>query len=142
MHLLRNIQRLLTFVPRAWHRHGFGVHSPHDYELVKDVLFEKMAYYAYDEQSLTRNKDRQMYRLKLHFGDNLIYAENDADGIYEQLASSVADGKVLVIENLSGKNYPLWKKILGDNRARVTFDMGNRGLVLFDKKRIKQNYLL
>ena len=83
-----------------------------------------------------------MYRLKLHFGDNLIYAENDADGIYEKLASSADDRKALVIDHLSGSNYPLWKKILCDSRARVTFDMGNRGLVLFDKKRIKQNYLL
>lgn len=83
-----------------------------------------------------------MYRLKLRFGDNLVCAERDADGVYEQLASSSDDTKVLVIDSLSGVNYSLWKKILVDSRARVTFDMGNRGLVLFDKKRIKQNYLL
>lgn len=142
MYLLRYIQRLLTFIPRVWHRHGFGVHSPHDYELVRDVLFEKLAYYAYEEQSLSESQDRQMYRLKLRFGDNLVCAERDADGVYEQLASSSDDTKVLVIDSLSGVNYSLWKKILVDSRARVTFDMGNRGLVLFDKKRIKQNYLL
>ena len=58
------------------------------------------------------------------------------------LACSDDDSKALVIDNLSGCNYPLWLKILDDSRARVTFDMGNRGLVLFDRKRIKQNYLL
>lgn len=142
MYLLRYIQRLFTFIPRIWHRHGFGVHSPHDYELVKDVLFEKMAYYAYEEQSIISKADRQMYRLKLRFGDNLMYSKADVDVLYEQLACSDDDGKALVIDNLSGCNYPLWLKILDDSRARVTFDMGNRGLVLFDRKRIKQNYLL
>lgn len=142
IYILRYIQRGLTYIPRIWHRNGFGVHSPHDYELVKDVLFEKMAYYAYDDQSLVTEADRQIYRLKLRFKDKLVCVSDDAKDKYNQYASSDDDSSVVVIEDISGKNYPLWKEVLRDSRARITFDMGNRGLILFDRKRIKQNYLL
>lgn len=140
--IYRYLQRIVSFIPRAWHRKGFGVHSPHDYELVKDVLFEKMAYYAYEDQSLTTKTDKQLYRLNLRFGERLVVASKDAPEIYEQYASSDDDSKVMVVEGISGCNDPLWRKIVQDSRARVTFDLGNRGLVLFDKKRVKQNYLL
>ncbi len=146
MNLLRYIQEIVTCVPRFWHRHGFGIHSPHDYELVKDVLYENLSYYAYDEQNLVSSQDKQLYRIKLHFAERLVcigsVSAKLAKETYEVYASSNDDTKVLVVESLNGSNYSLWKHILDDQRARVTFDMGKRGLVLFDRKRIKQNYLL
>lgn len=145
MCLLRYIQLIITYIPRLWHRHGFGIHSPHDYELIKDVLYENLSYYAYNDQNLTSSEDKQLYRIKLHFGHRLVYIGdkqcNKMD-FYDKYASSGDDTKVLVIDSLNSSNYNLWKVILKDPRARVSFDMGNRGLVLFDKKRIKQNYLL
>jgi len=142
MHIKRHIQRAITFVPRRWHRHGFGVQSPFDYELVKDVLFENLAYYAYEDLNLKSKKEKQLYRLKLRFGDKLICADKEAHQKFEQFANSPDDSYVMVIENISGKNHFLWLKILQDKRATVTYDLGNRGLVLFNRKRIKQNYLL
>lgn len=142
MILPRKIHRTVTYIPRAWHRRGFGVQSPYDYELVRDVLFERLSYYAYEDQNLRTRRQRLLYRLKLRFGDKLTCAADDADDIYERVASSYIDGDVLFVERISGDNVKLWRKILKDQRARVTYDLGSDGLVLFDSRRCKQNYLL
>lgn len=142
MNIGRNIHRTLTFIPRAWHRRGFGVQSPSDYELVRDVLCESLAYYAYEEQNLKTKTERLLYRLKLHYGDALVHEYDDANAMYDSLAGAEDDKRVLWIANISTHNYSLWKRILKDPRARVTYDMGRTGLVSFDRKRIKQNYLL
>ena len=46
------------------------------------------------------------------------------------------------MEHTHNENASLWDDIVRDTRAIVTFDMGRRGMVTFDKKRIKQNDLL
>ncbi len=126
-------------MPRWWHRHGFGIQSPTDYELVRDVLFEPLHYYAYNEQGLNNEADRQLYRIRLWQPDVLIVC-SPAD--YERALLSFSDNTVMVIEDISGSNEGLWQQVLLDPRARITFDMRHRGLILFDSKRIKQNYIL
>ena len=34
---------------RFLHRYGFGIQSPWAYSLVRNVLFESLRYYAYDD---------------------------------------------------------------------------------------------
>lgn len=126
-------------MPRWWHRHGFGVQSPSDYELVRDVLFEPLHYYAYQDQGLRTPAERQLYRIRLWRPDSrIIHSPQE----YQSAAALATDDTVMVIEDISGQNEGIWQQILHDPRARVTFDMRNRGLVLFNSKRIKQNYLL
>lgn len=71
------ITQILTYPLRAWHRHGFDVQSPWAYEMVCDVLFEHLRYYAYDQLSLLRkvfttegasttDMDEQLFRLANH----------------------------------------------------------------------------
>ena len=56
-------------------RHGFGIQSPWAYSFLKDVLYEKLRYYAYDELSVLfpdRRKseirrDEQLFRLVNYF---------------------------------------------------------------------------
>ena len=71
------ITQILTYPLRAWHRHGFDVQSPWAYEMVCDVLFEHLCYYAYDQLSLLRkvfttegasttDMDEQLFRLANH----------------------------------------------------------------------------
>ena len=129
-------------MPRIYHRHGFGVQSPHDYELVRDVLFEKLSYYAYNEHNLKSRLDKLKYRLQLRYGNKLVCVNENAGKVYESILQTDDDSKVLLVEKISGRNHYLWKQILRDERARVTFDMGAYGLVILDRKRIKQNYLL
>lgn len=139
MSFTRTLYNLRTALPRWWHRHGFGIQSPTDYELVRDVLFEPLHYYAYDEQGLRSKADRQLYRIRLWQPDTIIV---NCPADYDNALPCVSDNTVMIVENISGSNEQLWQKILLDPLARVTFDMRHRGLILFDSKRIKQNYIL
>jgi len=117
----------------------FIIQSPSDYELVRDVLFEPLHYYAYREQGLASPLSRQLYRIRLWRPDAVVVCNARE---YEAAALQAGDDTVVVVEDISGRNERLWQQVLRDERARVTFDMRQRGLVLFNKKRIKQNYLL
>ena len=67
MNLRRTIHLLITSPARAIHRRGFGVQSPWAYELIRDVLFEPLPYYAYREQNLTTPLQQQLYRIRNHY---------------------------------------------------------------------------
>lgn len=146
MNLRRTTHLIITALPRAIHRRGFGVQSPWAYELVRDVLFEPLQYYAYEEQHLTTRRQKQLFRIKNHYRNNPIIIINDKARVaaeqYEQALQHVTTDTILIIENINNENAKLWDFIVKDPRAIVTFDMRYRGMVTFDPKRIKQNYLL
>lgn len=146
MNIQRQISLLLTALPRMAHRHGFGVQSPSDYELVRDVLFESAHYYAYEEQGLTSHLDQQLYRIRNHFkhSDIIIIKETGAEAQLHFLhaMSHATPTTVIIIEHTHHHNATLWHTAVSDTRTVLTFDMGQRGLILFTPKRIKQNYLL
>lgn len=146
MNLRRTISLILTAPNRARHRHGFGVQSPWAYELVRDVFFETNHYYAYQEQHLATKSDQQLYRIRNHFRHHdlsiIDTTGNSAAEQYERFAASASPTTVLVIEHAHNHNAHLWQHIVSDPRAIITFDLGKRGLVVFDPKRIKQNYTL
>ncbi|MCD8235737.1 MAG: hypothetical protein LUD00_03590 [Prevotellaceae bacterium] len=215
----RNIVHKLTaWAARAIHRKGFGVQSPWAYELVRDVFFEQLPYYAFKElkeqtRSMnTKNKNirhnEQLFRIahylhpssiveindgcpagllylaaphsdipytlithsepptqfknafrgKVITGNHLttlqslftqdspvgilhICDTNEAESIYDWAVKNTDDNSVIILENLA-RNAVLWKKIISDERAIITFDFSKWGMIVFDKKRVKQNYLL
>ncbi len=139
MSLARTLYNIRTAPARWWHRHGFGIQSPTDYELVRDVLFEPLPYYAYHEQGLNTPARQQLYRIRLWKPDTIVICSAPE---YDEAVKHFDDHTVMVIEDISGKNEQLWQRVLLDRRARVTFDMRHRGLILFDSKRFKQNYIL
>lgn len=146
MNLRRTIHLILTALPRAIHRRGFGVQSPWAYELIRDVLFEPLPYYAYDEQKLDTPMQRQLFRIRNHFqGHPLVIIDdkgNEATKHYEETLRTATPDTVLIVEHIDDENATLWTHIVNDPRAIITFDMRQRGMVILDKKRIKQNYLL
>lgn len=145
MNIFRTLYIALTYPARLMHRQGFGVQSPNDYSFVRDVLFEDLHYYAYEEQNIRTESDRQLWRLRYHFRTaELIYVSptDDAAKIYEETADAANGNTVLVVDGLMHKNALLWRRVLRDSRARVTFDLMDRGIITFDQKRIKQNYIL
>ena len=146
MNSQRTTHILLTALPRACHRRGFGVQSPWAYELIRDVLFEPLPYYAYDEQKLTTPMEQQLFRIRNHYQGhpiNIIDEKGDAAAKrYEGTVQKATPETVLIMEHIDDENANLWTKVVDDPRAIITFDMRRRGLVIFDPKRIKQNYLL
>lgn len=146
MKIQRRLHLLRTYVARRIHRHGFGVQSPWAYELVRDVLYEPRAYYAYDDLHLTTDSDRQLWRLRNHFRHEQLHYFGPADAEvfskYNDIASVADAHTYVIIDGISTTHYALWQTILKDPRATVTFDMGHRALITFDNKRIKQNYIL
>lgn len=146
MNLRRTISLILTAIPRAIHRRGFGVQSPWAYELVRDVLFESLPYYAYDEQKLSSPMQQQLFRIRNHFqGQPIVVIDEKGEKASQQceeVLQTVTPDTVLILEHISDENADLWTRMVDDSRTIITFDMRKRGLVIFDKKRIKQNYLL
>lgn len=146
MNWRRTTHLLLTALPRAFHRRGFGVQSPWAYELIRDVLFEPLSYYAYDEQKLTTPMQRQLFRIQNHYqGHPIVIIDEKGDEAvrhYEESVQKATPETVLIMEHIDDENANLWTHTVNDPRAIITFDMRQRGLVIFDKKRIKQNYLL
>ena len=70
--------------------------------------------------------------------------KDDCQTIYEWVREHADDNTILVVDNIRKHNKTLWKHIVQDDqRATVTFDLATgRGIVSFDSKRVKQNYLL
>lgn len=146
MNLRRTTHLLLTSFIRAAHRRGFGIQSPWAYELIRDVLFEPLPYYAYEEQHLTTPLQQQLYRIRNHFKGHPIIVIDDktehAGTLCRNEILSATPDTILIVEHTHNENADLWNRIVADPRAIITFDMGRRGMVTFDPKRIKQNYLL
>ena len=57
--------------------------------------------------------------------------------IYQQ----VSDDSILIVEGI-WKDMDFWREVAGDERSRITFDLYYCGLVMFDKKRHKMNYII
>ena len=55
--------------------------------------------------------------------------------------NKVSADSVLVVTGLS-KARDVWREIVNDERAVLTFDLYYCGIVLFDKKRDKKNYII
>lgn len=146
MNLRRTTHLLLTALPRAIHRRGFGIQSPWAYELIRDVLYEPLHYYAYKEQELNAPLEQQLFRIRNHFkGHPMVVIEEKGEVAaqqYEETVQQVTPDTILIMEHIHDENADLWTRTVNDPRAIITFDMRKRGMVIFDPQRIKQNYLL
>lgn len=69
--------------------------------------------------------------------------ELDYEG-YEHLLSLASSHSMLIVEGIySNKcSKQMWKKVVNDERTGVTYDLYDCGLVFFDKKKYKQNYIV
>lgn len=127
---------------RYAHRHGFGIQSPWAYELVRDVLFEKNAYYAYREQNLMDEYARLMFRIRNHFRSPWNIVEYEGNATTEINTSNYSADTILIIKKDTPHNIEEWNKVVRSNDSAVTFDMKQCGIAFFDHKRAKQNYTL
>ena len=79
------------------------------------------------------------------FGDSseLVVLQLGGDSCFQlsYIYNKVEDNTVLIVEGIQ-KYKDLWRQLLANERVRVTFDLYYCGIVLFDKKRHKQNYII
>ncbi len=72
---------------RFFHRYGFGVQSPSAYSLIRNVLYEKLGYYVYDDlrtkypdnKKRQRRRDEQLFRLVNYFKPHEILVVGECD---------------------------------------------------------------
>lgn len=67
--------------------------------------------------------------------------EGDWRSRLSYIYNKVSADSVLVVTGLS-KARDVWREIVNDERAVLTFDLYYCGIVLFDKKRDKKNYIV
>ena len=67
--------------------------------------------------------------------------EGDWRSRLSYIYNKVSADSVLVVTGLS-KARDVWREIVNDERAVLTFDLYYCGIVLFDKKRDKKNYII
>ncbi len=75
----------------------------------------------------------------LHIGHTPYYKE-----VFEQVLPYVNSRSCIIVGNLyqSKEKKDWWNQVKEDERVRLTFDLYDVGLVFFDKKRVKQNYIV
>jgi CO dehydrogenase nickel-insertion accessory protein CooC1 len=68
---------------------------------------------------------------------------NDAELIKRMniIYNKVRENTMVVIDGIH-RNKDNWQKVVSDERTVVTFDLYYCGIVFFDKKRHKQNYII
>lgn len=92
------------------------------------------------------------YRNYLHagcqkavFGESSELIRFSLDGNYRShlpyIYNKVEEDTVLIVDEIR-RDKDFWKELKADERVRVTFDLYYCGIVLFDKKRQKQNYIV
>ena len=169
---MERLKYILVWLRRIRHCRGFGIQSPSDYWLARYVLNEHWPYYEYETLGkgdgwLRRKMGRLYFRLAnwrqpavIESDDYRAYLEAGcrravfgasseliivtADKCRQQLPyiyDKTGDRTVLVVEDIRS-NRELWREIVDDDRARVTFDLHYCGIVLFDSLRQKQNYII
>lgn len=67
--------------------------------------------------------------------------EGDWRSRLSYIYNKVSADSVLIVTGLS-KARDIWREIVNDEQAVLTFDLYYCGIVLFDKKRNKQNYIV
>jgi len=149
-------QKTLPWSFNRWrHRHGFGVQSPWAYHFVRDILFEPLRYYAFDELGGGKSEE-QLFRLALWLPTNCLMVKDVSDlGIrYLQTARStlrlvpfdaaqIHQWTVLVVEDIRHANRKLWYEVVLPRRDRTSaFDLGRRGIAFFDSAHQRQVYYL
>lgn len=73
---------------------------------------------------------------------NLLSTRSDYKAIYEDIANHASEKTILIIQHI--KRNPLtrhfWRNVENDTRTGITFDLYYCGIVMFDKKIVKQKY--
>jgi hypothetical protein len=75
----------------------------------------------------------------LHVGNTPFYSE-----VVEKMIPYMNTDACMIVGGIytSEEKKKWWKQLKNDERVRITFDLYDIGIVLFDPKRYKQNYIV
>ncbi len=65
---------------------------------------------------------------------------SDVDDVFS-LLSRVDDQSMIIVE-ISSSQRNRWKKLLSDSRVIISYDLYYCGILMFDRKRVKQHYII
>ena len=152
---MTSLPRWLVWLSRIHHCRGFGIQSPTDYAFVRYVVNEHWPYYAYDElhedQWLREKLGRLYLRLANWRQPSVILSDDYHQWFHAGCAKSILSP---LTSHLSPLKFELariediwrdpqrWQQIARDTRTGTTFDLYYCGIVLFDTKRYKHNYII
>lgn len=73
-----------------------------------------------------------------------INEETPVELVFEACLEKVTENSLFIIQGIyrSERKKRWWQKIVADERTGITFDLYDVGLVFFDKRKIKQHYLV
>ena len=95
------------------------------------------------KEDTLRQLDAELKRMKrldfVHIAFTPYYIE-----VFERVFPYLHDESCVVIGNIyeSKEREAWWKELTNDERVRVSFDLYDIGLLLFEKKRFKQHYIV
>lgn len=173
---MQRLWHVFVWLRRIGHCRGFGIQSPTDYWLVRNVINQHAPYYQYEELGqgddwLTRKLGRLCFRLanwrqpgiivsdayhgylqagcrRAGFDDSLERPElvvlplgTDSGERLATVCRRADERTVLVVDGI-WRNRQLWQELVDSRLTGVTFDLYYCGIVLFDKKRYKHNYII
>jgi len=150
----KTIKKSWVWLKRIRYRKGYGVHSPFAYDFITRVIYGKLSKAernALRESSKYKRESRKVIEL-LHRLEKeaspLIYI-NQTDPIYinkvyNENADLMSPKGMMVIYGIymNQELKQIWQKLVSDNRSGITFDLYYLGIILFDKKITKQDYIV
>ena len=96
-----------------------------------------------DKEETLRRLDTELKRMEkldfVHIAFTPYYIE-----VFERVFPYLHHESCVVIGNIyeSKEREAWWKELTNDERVRISFDLYDVGLLLFEKKRFKQNYIV
>ena len=68
----------------------------------------------------------------------------DYESLYEKALAKVDEQSVIIIENIHTNKAcrSFWKRVTDDERVRITFDLFDCGIIFFQNRRYKENYIV
>lgn len=118
-------------------------------------LYFRIANWKQPKKVLLLSRDFEVYKSYVTRGCNKSIADNKClEGIYDliiigkdssivvfdNIAKSLNDGSVLVVESICDENRTLWNRLIKWDRATICYDLYYAGIVIFDEKREKRQY--
>ena len=146
----KRIKKGWIWLKRFRHRKGYGVHSPFAFDFITRVIYGKS--YPEGRRSFNGSEPKKVKKLLARLEKEaslLVYVNKPDDPIYINKVYNDSVGKMpqdgmFVVYGIYENNgmRQLWQQLLSDTRSGITFDLYEIGIILFDKKITKQDYIV